>query len=295
MKKKILSTAIALSLTISTPFVFANQESGDWENELDKISEGFSGVNIELSDISELLKNNGIIDDEQNEIETKKSIEKESYENKKNTTAVIPENTKKENKKDKVLDIDESIEFDEKEESIDFEENDEPIFKIDLEDKKVVEYENDNIFLRNIPEGTRILALDNFIVLPKKRFIIFHNGERVLKSPQTKENPNTKFCFVELVNSGKGRILKNRKSLTVTANKTEVKEYDLSKSYGEYVLRTYQTAFGVDNKNIKNFTCYSAETYQKGIDKEPLPLKLKDLREITGYNFKIDFPSYEEI
>lgn len=273
MKKTLLSTTIAVVLSFTGALSNAN-DSIDWEKELDAMSEKYADIDMEMGDISALLGTDESELIENNPVE--KKIEP------KNEVKIVEETVAVKAKE--VKEADPVVEVKTKKESAPVKRN-----------KKVMADETDFVFLRNIPEGTRLTVGKTYTVLPKKKFIIFSNGERVLKAPQSMENPEGRFCFIELVNSGSARILNAGKQFTITQNKTEVKEYDLKKSYGDYALRTYKTTFGVDNKNVRNITCYAAESYQKDSDSVPRPLTLKDLRTQTGGVFKVEFPAYEEI
>ncbi len=149
----------------------------------------------------------------------------------------------------------------------------------------------DVVFLRNIPEGTRITMNKEFIILPQNKFIIFHNGKRVIESP-IKSNPTTAFCFIELKPSGKARVIKEGKQFTVTKNVTE-NNVLVNKDNPDEKLKMYQTKLIVDNENIKWISCYSSVKVQ---DSDQLkPLTVKDLRVHSDTSFKLEFPAYEEI
>ena len=300
MKKTLLSTTITVILSLSSLVSFANSDD-DWEKELNKVSQDFSDLDVEMGDISNLLLDSGAtlvdIEEGENDEQVKKAetIAKEEADLAEKAIAKAKE------EKARAEAIKKEMEAAEEAKAVEIakvEENDVIEFtKIETtsRNKEIMSDETDFVFLRNVPEGTRLTVKESYTVLPKKKFIIFSEGERVMKSPQTKANPEANFCFIELVNSGSARILKAGKPFIVTSNKTEVKDYRLNRSYGDYFLRTYQTVYGIDNKSVKNFTCYSSETYQKGEDAVPRPLTLKNLKEATGGVFKIDFPAYEEI
>lgn len=276
MKKTLLSTTIAVVLSFTGAISNAN-DSIDWEKELDAMSEKYADIDMEMGDISALLGT------DESELVEEQLVEKKVEPKKE--VKVVEETVAV--KAEVVKEAEPVVEFVEEQ----VKEEPAPVKR----NKEVMADETDFVFLRNIPEGTRLTVGKTYTVLPKKRFIIFSNGERVLKAPQSMENPEGRFCFIELVNSGSARILNSGKQFIITQNKTEVKEYDLKKSYGDYALRTYKTTFGVDNKNVRNITCYAAESYQKGSDAVPRPLTLKDLRTQTGGVFKVEFPAYEEI
>jgi len=292
MKKTLISTSIAVILSFSGAALSADVTE-DWEKELNKVSKDFSNLDVKMSDISTLLKDSGASE----EIAVKTVVAKpivtkdDKVSDLKNNALPVLE----------IVKINEAIKAEEnvkvtaveKEEEI-VEAIEEVVIKKTVR-REIMSDETDYVFLRNIPEGTRLKVNQSYTVLPKKKFIIFSDGVRVMKTPQSVENPETQFCFMELINSGSARILKKGKSFVVTGNKTEVKEYSLNKSYGDYVLRTYQTVFSIDNKSVKNFTCYSSETYQKNVDSIPRPLTLKNLKDSTGGVFKVSFPAYEEI
>lgn len=148
----------------------------------------------------------------------------------------------------------------------------------------------DLIFLRNIPEGTRLTVNRDFNILPQNKYIIFHNGERVIESPLYK-NPLTTFCYIELQPSGKARVLREGKQLIVTKNITTSSEIKNDGEEWRGKIKLYESKIFVDNENIKWVSCYSAS-----LDKQSKkPLSIQDLREQTNGAFKIEFPAYEEI
>jgi hypothetical protein len=167
-----------------------------------------------------------------------------------------------------------------------------------IKDKKitpgVVENTNDQaaqdiVFMRNIPEGTRFTVTKDFTILPLNRYVIFHNGEKVIESPLYK-NPTTTFCYIELKASGKARILKTGRQFAVTKNETTTSTL-VSKNGGNEKFKIYQSKIFVDNDQIKWISCYAsfADTDSRA------PLSIKDLRIQTNGAFKIEFPAYEEI
>lgn len=170
--------------------------------------------------------------------------------------------------------------------------------EVDIEKDKVTEEmknqaSQDVIFLRNIPEGTKITITKEFIILPQNKFIIFHEGKRTIENPLAK-NPVNTFCYLELKPSGKARVIKEGKELLVTKNITEVmtlqnKDDDSEKNK----LKTYETRLSVDNKSIKWITCYSAINLKDSATAKPL--NVKDLRYHSDGAFKLEFPAYEEI
>lgn len=148
----------------------------------------------------------------------------------------------------------------------------------------------DLIFLRNVPEGTRLTVNKDYNVLPLNKYIIFHNGERVIESPLY-QNPLTTFCYIELKPSGKARVLREGKQLVVTKNITTSSELQNKGEEWRGKIKVYQSKIFVDNENIKWISCYSAS-----LDKQnKKPLAIKDLREQTNSAFKVEFPAYEEI
>lgn len=147
----------------------------------------------------------------------------------------------------------------------------------------------DMVFLKNIPEGTRLTMTKDFIILPQNQYVIFYNGERVIQSPIYQDQATT-FCYIELKQSGKARVIKNGKQFTVTKNETKsfLKTLDQGGN-----LKVYYSKIFVDNKSINFISCYSAEKSMGTIPKAPLTVK--DMREQTGGSFKLEFPAYEEI
>lgn len=148
----------------------------------------------------------------------------------------------------------------------------------------------DSVFMKNLPEGTKFTAKQDFVVLPKRKFIIFSNGSRVIESPQV-SNPLTTFCYVELNPSGRARILKEGKEIVIVKNETTESVYENPKEAWRGRIKVYQSKLFTDNASIKFFSCYSAYPEQK----EVLPLTVKDFKVQTGDSFKIEFPAYEEI
>lgn len=148
----------------------------------------------------------------------------------------------------------------------------------------------DSVFMKNLPEGTKFTAKEDFIILPKRKFIIFSNGSRVIESPQV-SNPLTTFCYVELNPSGRARILKEGKEIIVIKNETTESIYENPKEAWRGRIKVYHSKLYTDNQSIKYISCYSAYPEQK----EVLPLTVKDFKTQTGNSFKIEFPAYEEI
>lgn len=165
----------------------------------------------------------------------------------------------------------------------------------DLTDSDQVEVNSEDlVFLRYIPEGTRFTINKTFNILPKKKYIILHEGERVLKNPQSKADPEKTFCYIELKSSGKARVLRSGKQFSVTSTTSTLNDEKIKKSYGSYILRTQKTDFKVDNKNVKSISCVSANMFKES-EKAPTPLMIKDMKQQTGGIFKVDYPAYEEI
>lgn len=149
----------------------------------------------------------------------------------------------------------------------------------------------DVVFLRNIPEGTRITMNKEFIVLPQNKFIIFFNGKRVIENPLIK-NPVNSFCYIELQPSGKARVLKEGKQFTVTKNLSQLSIL-VNKDNQKEKLKIYETKLSVDSDNVKSITCYSASKLENS--NSLMPLTVKDLRVHSNSSFKLEFPAYEEI
>lgn len=164
----------------------------------------------------------------------------------------------------------------------------------DIQTETIATNAEDLVFLRYVPEGTRLTVNDSFRILPKKKYIILHEGKRVLKNPQTQADPEKTFCYVELKPSGKARILKSGKQFQVTSTKSTVNDNLITKSYGDYILRTQKIDFRVNNENVRSISCVAAEMFKKG-EESPTPLMIKDLKEQTGDIFSIAYPAYEEI
>jgi hypothetical protein len=149
----------------------------------------------------------------------------------------------------------------------------------------------DVVFLRNIPEGTRITMNKEFILLPQNKFIIFHDGKRVIENPLVKDPVNS-FCYIELKPSGKARVLKEAKQFTVTKNVSQLSTL-VNKDDPEEKLKIYETKLSVDNESVKWITCYSASKLENSDNLKPLTVK--DLRIQSNSAFKLEFPAYEEI
>lgn len=279
MKKNILSTTIALLLSVSASSVVA--ETSDWEKELDAMSIGaevdnidIEGIGIDDIDMGSILMD---LDDNTEELNHAENIELGLESN------------------EPIVEDKETVEIVKKEVApIEFSEP-EGIKELTEHKPSEMTSSKDYVFLKFVPEGTRLTVGSTYKILPKKRYIIFHNGERVPESPQKKNDLEKTFCFIELKPSGTARVLKEGKQLTVTKTKSTVYDHDIKKSYGDYKLRTHEVSFEVDNPSIKSLTCYSAQSYMPGSDKTPRPLMIKDLREQSGDVFTIDFPAYEEI
>lgn len=158
---------------------------------------------------------------------------------------------------------------------------------LDIEDQA----SQDVVFLRNIPEGTRITMNKEFIILPQNKFIIFHNGKRVIENPLAKDPVNS-FCYIELKPSGKARVLKEGKQFIVTKNLSQLSTL-MNKDDKEEKLKIYETKLSVDNKSVKWITCYSASKLEDSNNLKPLTVK--DLRIHSNSAFKLEFPAYEEI
>lgn len=147
----------------------------------------------------------------------------------------------------------------------------------------------DLVFLRNIPEGTRLTVTKDFVILPQNQYVIFHKGERVIQSPIYQNQAST-FCYIELKPSGKARVIKEDKKFTVVKNET--KSFLKTLENGT-ILKIYYSKIYVDNKNVNFISCYSGEKGDSTIPQKPLTVK--DLRIQSGGAFKLEFPAYEEI
>lgn len=158
---------------------------------------------------------------------------------------------------------------------------------VDMEDQAT----QDVVFLRNIPEGTRITMNKEFIVLPQNKFIIFFNGKRVIENPLIK-NPANSFCYIELKPSGKARVLKDQKQFVVTKNVSQLSIL-VNKDDENEKLKIYETKLSVDNESVRWITCYSSSKLENSNNLKPLTVK--DLRVHSGNSFKLEFPAYEEI
>jgi hypothetical protein len=279
MKKSILSTVVTMLLAVTSTNAIA--EDGDWEDMLNETSSGLDEINVDDILSSENLDDLGLTNDLDNLglEETKEEVQTE-------VNVVADANEMTEEPVEEVV-VEETME--------------DAIEVVPLQD--VLETEDDEViatnpedltFLRYVPEGTRFTVNKTFKVLPKKKYIIMHEGERVLKNPQTKLDPEKTFCYFHLKPSGKARILKQNRSFVVTNVRANQEDTAVKKSYGDYNLRTYKVDFLLNNPNIVSLSCYSAEMYKKGED-VPVPLLIKDLKEQMGKIIKIDYAAYEEI
>lgn len=147
----------------------------------------------------------------------------------------------------------------------------------------------DVVFLRNIPEGTKITVTQSLNLLPLNKYIIFHNGQRVIESPLY-ETPNTTFCYMELVESGRSRRISSGREYIVTKNET-TSSVLVSKDNPDEKFKVYQSKLYLNHEQIRWLSCYSS--YNERDSKAPL--SIKDLRLQTNGAFKIEFPAYEEL
>jgi len=280
MKKSILSTVVTMLLAVTSTNAIA--EDGNWEDMLNETSSGLDEINVDDILSSENLDDLGLTSDLENLglEETKEEIKPEP-----NLVASSIEKTE-EPKEEPIVEEDsvkDAIEVVSIQESL------------EIEDKETIAANPEDLtFLRYVPEGTRFTVNKTFKVLPKKKYIIMHEGERVLKNPQTKLDPEKTFCYFHLKPSGKARILKQNRSFVVTNVRANQQDTAVKKSYGDYNLRTYKVDFLLNNPNIVSLSCYSAEMYKSGED-VPVPLLIKDLKEQMGKIIKIDYAAYEEI
>jgi len=280
MKKSILSTVVTMLLAVTSTNAIA--EDGNWEDMLNETSSGLDEINVDDILSSENLDDLGLTSDLENLglEETKEEIKPEP-----NLVASSIEKT--EEPKEEPI-----VEEDSVKDAIEVVSIQEPL---EIEDKETIATNPEDLtFLRYVPEGTRFTVNKTFKVLPKKKYIIMHEGERVLKNPQTKLDPEKTFCYFHLKPSGKARILKQNRSFVVTNVRANQQDTAVKKSYGDYNLRTYKVDFLLNNPNIVSLSCYSAEMYKSGED-VPVPLLIKDLKEQMGKIIKIDYAAYEEI
>lgn len=290
MNKTKISIVLAGLLTSFTTMV--NAEEINME-ELDKISEG-----IEDTSIDSLMLNLDALNDS---VTTEVSIDDFDLDTSKVEAAKKAAKTQdvvEEVKPVKILEeIKPVIEDDELVLENTSMETPDDLFLTDYEDTSenvIATNPEDLVFLRYIPEGTRITVNETFKVLPKKKYIILHNGKRVLTTPQTKVDPEKTFCYIELKPSGKARVLREGRQFVVTGNRVTVNDDVVNKSYGKFTLRTQKVDFRVDNPNVKSLSCISAKYFGEG-DDAPTPLLIGDLKEQSGGVFGIEYPAYEEI
>lgn len=292
MNKTKISIVLAGLLASFTSVV--NAETINME-ELDKISEGIEDTSIDslmldLDALNETVSSNVTIDDFDLDT-TKADAAKESAEKFKEQKEVEDVKPVKIVEEIKPIIEDEMIEEDT------LIENQDDLFLTDYNTTNtevIATNPEDLVFLRYIPEGTRITVNETFKVLPKKKYIILHNGKRVLTTPQTKVDPEKTFCYIELKPSGKARVLREGRQFVVTGNRVTVNDDIINKSYGKFTLRTQKVDFRVDNPNVKSLSCIGAKMFGEGED-APTPLLIGDLKEQSGGVFGIEYPAYEEI
>lgn len=281
MKKTILSTAITLMFSTMSGTVLANDDA-NWEDLLDEASSDLGNINVEDILESDDFEEFGVTSDIDNIIDDKE----ENVNLNENEIADASEIQMEEESEEIAVTLVEEVE-----------EIEEEIVEIEnvIPRETVVTNPEDLNFLRYIPEGTRFTINKTFKILPKKKYIIMHEGERVLKNPQTKLDPEKTFCYIQLKPSGKARILKQGKKFQVTGVRAKQYDTEVTKSYGDYNLRTYKVDFRVDNPSVVSLSCYSAKMFRVGEDEAPVPLLIKDLKEQMGKIIKIDYAAYEEI
>lgn len=278
MNKTKLTTAVAVILSsVSAPLM------ADTLDELNQAADGLEDISL-----TDLLSNEDFkmfdLDSDATDEEIRAS----------ETASVDNNNEVAINEEPVVEDLVITEPKEEKEIKVATKENKPVVFSDKIESKTVATTPEDLVFLRYVPEGTRFTVNKSYIVLPKKKYIILHNGERVLQNPQTKSDPEKNFCYIELKPSGKARILKTGKQLQVTSTISSVNDDRIKKSYGNYILRTQKIDFRVNNESIRSLSCISAKMFKEG-EEAPMPLMIKDLKEQTGSVFKIEYPAYEEI
>lgn len=288
MKKTMLSTAISLIL-MSSANVMAEDDS-DWENILDEASSEIEGINVD-----EILASddfgNLLLSDELAILPDEISKEKEIFsEDEKNADPSVIIKAEAEAEAENVKEIEHAnvLVTEEKEDVVDSK-------PISIKSNVLSTNPDDLNFLRYVPEGTRFTINNTFKVLPKKKFIIMHEGERVLSNPQSKLDPEKTFCYIQLKPSGKARILRSGKEFVVTSVKAREYDTEVVKSYGNYNLKTYKVDFKVDNQNVVMLSCYSAKMFKLTDNEKPVPLLIKDMKEQMGKIIKIDYAAYEEI
>tara|TARA_Y100001960_G_scaffold334141_1_gene445766 strand:+ start:60322 stop:61185 length:864 start_codon:yes stop_codon:yes gene_type:complete len=287
MKKSILSTVVTMLLAVTSTNAIA--EDGDWEDMLNETSSGLDEINVDdiLSsenlddlDLTNDLENLGL-EEAKEEVQTELNVIADTNQ----ITEAIEEPAKE-------IAIEETIKEETAKEAIEVVSLQDAL---EAEENEVIATNPEDLtFLRYVPEGTRFTVNKTFKVLPKKKYIIMHEGERVLKNPQTKLDPEKTFCYFHLKPSGKARILKQNRNFIVTNVRANQEDTAVKKSYGDYNLRTYKVDFLLNNPNVVSLSCYSAEMYKKGED-APVPLLIKDLKEQMGKIIKIDYAAYEEI
>lgn len=284
MKKSILSTVVTMLLAVTSTNAIA--EDGDWEDMLNETSSGLDEINVDDILSSENLDDLGLTNDLENLglEEAKEKVQPE-------LNVIADANEITEESAEEVA-VEETIQEEAVEEAIEVVSLQDAL---ETEENEVIATNPEDLtFLRYVPEGTRFTVNKTFKVLPKKKYIIMHEGERVLKNPQTKLDPEKTFCYFHLKPSGKARILKQNRNFIVTSVRANQEDTAVKKSYGDYNLRTYKVDFLLNNPNVVSLSCYSAEMYKKGED-VPVPLLIKDLKEQMGKIIKIDYAAYEEI
>jgi len=258
MKIKMLSIAAVTTLALAVSSAYAATKKNDDMQEANAFLKNLSSENIDADSDS------GSLDDLERELN---SLENSITDSPKSNVIV---NKVKDGGKITIQQIDEG---------------DNKAAVIDANDQEA----QDLVFLRNIPEGTRLTVTKDFIILPQNKSVIFYKGERVIQSPIYQNQAST-FCYIELKPSGKARVLKENKQFVVTKNDT--KSFIKTLETGEN-LKIYYSKIFVDNKSVNFISCYSGEKGTTTIPQKPLTVK--DLREQTGGAFKLEFPAYEEI
>lgn len=159
-----------------------------------------------------------------------------------------------------------------------------------LEKNKVnTESDSELIFLNNLPVGTKLIFNENFVIQPKVNRIIIQNGIVILEKPDIISSPSS-YCRIDLVNSGRARVIKEGSEFIVIKNQSSVKKIS-NINFKNGPLKIQQQKIWVNNDKIKNISCYASSN----LSDEKLPIMIYDLYKETNRSITVGFPAFEEI